>query len=324
MNNLIDKKPMSTELAPIPNFGFDCASFFSMHKTPFTLTPKKTHIYTHENYKHAKNTLLFGISSGEKLLKITGNVGVGKTLLINDVLSSIDHQHYPVRILNPKISSRDLLCQIIDEFGLAYPIDATIEQLMRFLRFTLHEHYAQTEANILVWIDDAHNLSNDTLLIIDKISSWSTPNRALLQFIISGANELDQRLDHQRLSSMKNNIRFSDTLKNINKNEIGNYVSSCIQSHEKHDEPQFTPSALKQLYKCSDGNPSAINKLAYKSLLVAYGNGLRTITHHYVNTAFSEQDKETEKPENKKLYFTLSAWACINVVLAIAFFGGYL
>ena len=351
MNELVEKNNSfsrnlneSNNLVITRDYGFDCASFFSMHKTPFTLTPPKNHIFEHENYLHAKNTLLFGISSGEKLLKITGEVGAGKTLLINDTLSSIDHQHYPIRILNPKISPKDLLCQIIDEFGRPYPADATIEQLMRVLRFTLHEHYTRTDANILVWIDDAQNLSNNTLLIIDKISSWSTPNRALLQFIISGSIELDQRLEHPLLSSMKNNIRFSDILINIKKHELSDYVSSCIHSEDELDKPQFIPRALKQLYKYSNGNPSAINKLAYKSLLLAYGKGLRTVTHHYVNAAFREQydaqnhvhqylqnkvktksQQSSGKLYTKKHWLHASvAWLSINAVLAYAYFGGYL
>lgn len=323
MNNLTKHKTASNNLVPIGNPGFDCANFFSMHRTPFTLTPKKENIYEHENFIHVKNTLLFGISSGEKLLQITGDIGSGKTLLINDVLSSIDHQHYPIKILNPKISPKDLLCQIIDEFGRPYPVDATIEQLMRLLRFTLHEHYTKTDANILVWIDDAHLLSKNTLLIIDKISGWSTPNRALLQFIISGANELHDKLNHPLLSSLKNNIRFSDKLSNINKNEIGAYVKSCIQSKEQHDEPQFTPKALTALYKHSSGNPSVVNTLAYKALLLAYGKGNRTITHNYINSAFHDhQNKITNKLN--KWYVAAAVWICVNIVVGVAFFGGYL
>lgn len=278
MSTSIKQRKTFTELTPIKNMGFDCANFFSMHRAPFTLAPRKENIFEHHNYKHAKNTLLFGVSSGEKLLEITGDIGSGKTLLVNDVLSSIDHQHYPIRILNPRISPKDLLCQIIDEFGLPYPVDATIEQLLRQLRFTLHNYYTKTDANILVWIDDAHLLSTDTLIIIDKISSWSTPNRALLQFIISGSNDLEIKLTHSQLSSMKNNIRFSDKLSNIKKEEISAYVKSCIHSAKKHDEPQFTPKAIAKLHKYSNGNPSIINKLAYKAILLAYGKNHRVIT----------------------------------------------
>ena len=323
MNNLAKQKKSTTDLAPIGNPSFDCANFFSMHRTPFTLTPKKEHIFEHDNFKHVKNTLLFGISSGEKLLQITGDVGSGKTLLINDVLSSIDHHHYPIKILNPKISPKDLLCQIIDEFGRPYPVDATIEQLMRLLRFTLHEHYTKTDANILVWIDDAHMLSKNTLLIIDKISGWSTPNRALLQFIISGSNELNDKLNQPLLSSMKNNIRFSDKMANIDRTEIGNYVKSCIQSTDQHDEPQFTPKALTALYKHSNGNPSIVNTIAYKSLLLAYGKGNRTITHHYINSAFHDHKQKASIKINK-WYAAGAIWMLINIAVGLAFYGGYL
>jgi len=324
MNHLIDPKTTENALEPITDPGFDCASFFSMHKTPFTLAPKKENIYQHRNYLHVKNTLLFGISSGEKILQVTGNIGAGKTLLVNDVLSSIDHHHYPIRILNPRISPKDLLSQIIDEFGRPYPIDATIEQLMRLLRFTLHEHYTKTEANILVWIDDAHFLSNNTLLIIEKISSWTTPNRALLQFVLSGSNELDERLNHRLLLSLKNNIRFSDKLHAINKDEIADYVESCIQSDEKYEKPFFTPKALSCLHKLSNGNPSSINKMAYKALLIAYGEGFRKITHHYIKMAFKEHHTVTKSSFVEKWKVGIASWMCVNVVLAIAFFGGYL
>ncbi len=323
MNNLANSTQDTTDLTLIDTSRFNCANFFSMHRTPFTLTPKKENIYAHDNFIHVKNTILFGISAGERLLQITGDIGSGKTLLINDVLSSVDHQHYPIRILNPRISPVDLLCQIIDEFGRPYPIDATIEQLLRLLRFTLHEHYTQTDANILVWIDDAHFLSRNTLIIIDKISSWSTPNRALLQFIISGSNELNNKLSHSTLSSLRNNIRFTDKIENMRKDEIAKYVKSCIQSAERHDEPQFTPQAFSALFKYSKGNPSAVNTLAYKALLLAYGKGRRTISHQYVNAAFKERYNKKKQKTNKWLVAAVT-WIGINLALGGAFMGGYL
>lgn len=322
MNELLNND--NKELSTFPDFGNDCASFFSMHNTPFTLTPKKSNIYIHQSYLQVKNTLLFGISSGERLIKITGNVGSGKTLLTNDVLSSIDHEHYPIRILNPKILPKDLLCQIIDEFGHPYPVDATIEQLMRLLRFTLHEHYTRTNANMLVWIDDAHLLSTNTLLLVDKISSWSTPTRTLLQFILTGDCLLDERLQHPTLLSLNNNIRFSDYIDNIEKQEVRKYVMSYIQSIDTFDEPQFTEKAFTQLYKHTNGNPSAINKLAYKSLLLAYGKGKRTIKHSYVNDAFFEHENKKNRSSNSKWKITLATWAIINTIFLVAYSGDYL
>jgi len=322
MNELVNKE--SKELSTFPDFGSNCASFFSMHKTPFTHTPKKSSIYIHQSYLQVKNTLLFAISSGEKLIKITGDVGSGKTLLTNDALSSVDHEHYPIRILNPKILPKDLLCQIIDEFGHLYPIDATIEQLMRLLRFALHEHYTRTNANMLVWIDDAHLLSTNTLLLVDKVSSWSTPNRTLLQFVITGDALLDERLQHPTLLSLENNIRFSAFIKNMEKHEIQDYVRSYILSIDAHDEPQFTEKAIHQLYKHTSGNPSAINKLAYKSLLLAYGKGRRTIKHNYVNDAFLEQEADNKDKSAVKWKIALASWAVINTLFLVAYSGGYL
>jgi len=331
MNNLIKQENVSPEFYSASNLAKDCASFFSMHKIPFTLNPQKANIYFHESYLQVKSTLVFAVTSGEKIIKITGESGVGKTLLVNDVLSSIDHHYYPIRILNPKISPTDLLCQIINEFGRPYPIDASTEQLMRLLQFTLHEHYTQTNTNMLVWIDDAHQLPNNTLLSIDKISSWSTPSRALLQFILSGNNSLDTLLQTPALSSLKNNIRFSDNLEPIKKAEIKSYVQSCIHSSNKNDRPLFTEKALAQLHKRSNGNPSTINKLAYKSLLLAYGKGLRSIAHHYVNTAFQEENASarpstSRRPATKNWNITLVLWAFVNTGLAIAlaYHGGYL
>jgi len=323
MRNLINQESFPEKLIANKNPGIECANFFSMHKVPFTLAPKKENIYEHKSFLHVKNTLLFGISSGEKLLQITGETGSGKTLLINDVLSSIDHHHYPIKILNPKISPKDLLSQIIDEFGRPYPMDATIEQLMRLLRFTLFDHYTKTDANILVWIDDAQLLSKNTLIIIEKVSSWSTPNRTLLQFILSGSNALNETLKQQALSSLKNNIRFSDTLNNLEKSEIQDYVKSCIQAIDKNDAPQFTPKALSVLYKKSGGNPSRVNILAYKALLFAYGKGRRTITHQYVNHAFKECEVKTRKYGNKWL-MAVGIAACANIVIGIVLFEGFL
>lgn len=325
MNELVENMPANTSLVKTIDLGLGCAGFFSMHKTPFTHTPIKSRIFPHQSYTHVKNTLMFALTSGEKLIKITGQTGIGKTLLINDVLSTIDHHFYAIRILNPKISAKILLCQIIDEFGLPYPADANVEQLMRLLRFALHEHYTKVDANIVIWFDDAHLLPENTLLLINKMGEWATPSRPLIQFIISGPSDLDKKINQHQFSSFKNNIRFSDQLNPIHKDELEAYLASYIQSLDKLNEPQFTPKALTTLYRYSQGNPSWINKLTYQALLQGFGKGQRIITHHYIKVAAQELNFLISAKQRKNLWpWIIFSLTCLNGILAYIFMGNYL
>ena len=322
MNELVDNKVINSSLIKTIDLGLGCAGFFSMHKAPFTHTPIKSRIFPHQSYRHVKNTLMFALTSGEKLIKITGQIGIGKTLLINDVLSTIDHQFYAIKIFNPKISAKNLLCQIIDEFGLPYPADANVEQLMRLLRFSLHDHYTKIDANIIVWLDDAHLLPENTLLLINKMGEWATPSRPLIQFIMSGSTDLDKKISQPQLSSLKNNIRFSDQLMPMHKEELESYLESYIQSIEKLNEPQFTPKALTNLYRYSHGNPSWVNKLTYQALLQGFGKGQRTITHHFVKAAAQELDLfSSTKQEKTKWPWIIFSLICLNGILALIFTG---
>ena len=210
MNSLVAREDYlpSSDLTTPANIANDCASFFGLQKIPFLLKPSNTKIFEHISYTQVKNTLLFGLSSNEKILKITGDHGSGKTLLINQVLSEVDRQLYPICILNSQISSKELLQQIIDEFGQPYPVEATTEQLLRLLRFVLYEHYSNSDTSIVLWIDNAEQLPIDTLLIIEKIVGLETPTRNLIQIILSGANELDNKLKQPYLSALSHKIRF--------------------------------------------------------------------------------------------------------------------
>jgi len=264
------------------------SKYFGFLQLPFTSLPKKHFFFEHESAAQMINTVTFSITSGESIVKVTGESGVGKTYLIRQVLSSLTEDYYTINISVPNLSANVFLKTIVEELGAAYPLDANNAQLLKYIQYLLCEHYAKTNYRILVWMDDVHKFPDETLEMIATLSKMETSHRSLLQFVLSGSKLLNEKLARESMADLREKISFSSDLKGLSFPEMKDYVRERLTIVDAEDPKCFSHSALSALYRKTAGIPARINKLSHKSLMLAFGKGDERIEKSHIWKAASD------------------------------------
>ena len=266
------------------------SKYFGFLQLPFSSLPKKQFFFEHASATQMINTVTYSLTSGESIVKVTGESGVGKSYLIRQVMSSLGDDYYTINASAPNLSANVFLKYLVEELGAAYPLDANDAQLLKFIQFLLCEHYSKTDYRIVVWVDDAHKLPDETLDVITALSKMETSHRSLLQFVISGSKALDERLSCESMSDLNGKIGFSAELSGLTFDEMKAYVVERLKIVDADNPACFSHSALSALYKKTSGIPVKINKLSHKSLMLAFGKGDQKIKKAHIWKAAVEDE----------------------------------
>ncbi len=286
---------------------------FGLHELPFTITPDTSFFFPDSSHQEALNTLLVAMRSGEGFIKVTGEVGTGKTLLCRKFLSALDHHDFiTAYIPNPYLQPMTLLLAIADELSLEYPPDINQHHLLKLLTRYLIDAYANRK-RVVVCLDEVQAMPLETLESLRLLTNLETERRKLLQVVMFGQPELDDRLDEPSVRQLKQRITFSCRLRPFNTNEIERYLSHRVHVAGSRDAQPFAPGAVKRLYRASGGVPRLINILAHKSLLSAFGEGARLVTERHVKEAIADTESSFRRgPWYSRLF------RYVSVVTAVA------
>jgi MSHA biogenesis protein MshM len=267
------------------HFGLNCA--------PFSLTPDTRFFYAHDSCKIALNTLAVAIHSGEGFTKITGEVGTGKTVLCRKLLSILRKDYVLAYIPNPYMEPTTLLAAIADELDMPYPENVTQHQLLRGLGLFIINSYAQHRSPIIICIDDAHSMPVESLEALRVLSNIETQQRKLIQLVLFGQSELDEKLNQQECRQLKQRISFSYILEPLKNKDISRYIEFRLQVAGYTGKPLFTARAMRRLARTSGGLLRAINILAHKAMMSSYGAGEYKISDFHVKRAIADTDTVT-------------------------------
>lgn len=263
---------------------------FGLHELPFTITPDTSFFFPDSSHQEALNTLLVTVRSGEGFIKVTGEVGTGKTLLCRKFLSALDYRDFVTAYIpNPYLQPMTLLLAIADELSLNYPPDINQHQLLKLLTRYLIETYAD-HRRVVVCLDEAQAMPLETIESLRLLTNLETERRKLLQVVLFGQPELNERLNQPSVRQLKQRITFACGLRPFNLKEVEHYLLHRIHVAGGRDSNLFTPAAVKLLYRASGGVPRLINILAHKGLLSAFGEGERQITARHVKDAISDTE----------------------------------
>jgi len=292
------------------------SKYFGFLQSPFTSLPKKCFFFEHVSASEVINTVVFSLNSGESIVKVTGDAGVGKTFLIRQVLSSLGDDYFAINMITPNLSPNIFLKSLIEELGATCPLDANDAQLIKYIQYLLYDHYSKSDYKIVVWVDDAHTLSADTLEIILALSKLETSHRSLLQFVISGSKKLDDTLSLDAMRSFKDRITFSSVLRGLKYSEVQAYVESHLRIVGADNPECFSRSAMQTLFKKTSGIPARINKLSHKALMLAFGKGdARVEKSHVIKAAY----EDTQPHTINMLFIAPLAVVLITGVIALYF-----
>jgi len=260
---------------------------FGLREMPFGITPDTNFAYACNTHQEALNTLLVAVKNGEGFIKITGEVGTGKTLLCRRFLATIDQSHVSAYIPNPYLEPRTLLLALAEELHLSLPKDVDQHQLLKELTRGLL-NFARQGKTVVLCLDEAQAMPVETLEALRLITNLETEKRKLIQVVLFGQPELDQKLEGESVRQLRQRITFQYRLAALGREEVDNYLAHRLRVAGYRGNRLFTRPAARLVHRWSDGVPRLVNILAHKSLLVLWGEGGRQVARRHVRIAVDD------------------------------------
>lgn len=265
---------------------------FKLSELPFSITPDTSFFMNRAGYQDALNVLTIALRSGEGFVKVTGEVGVGKTILCRKLMKSVSEEFVIAYIHNPYIKTESLLYAIADSLSVKYSSNTKQHVLMKLItRALINVH--RSGKKVLVCLDEVQAMPVQTLESLRLLTNLETEKRKLIQVVLFGQPELDMLLTQPSVRQLKQRITFSYRLLPLNKVAMYSYIRHRLQVAGLNENQLFTKRACEAIYKHSNGIPRLINILCHKALICAYGEGKNKITHKHINVA--AQDIEHAK-----------------------------
>jgi len=263
-------------------------SFFGLSEKPFAITPDPRYLYLSERHAEALAHLLYGINESGGFIQLTGEVGTGKTTVVRTLLSRVPHHADVAVILNPRVTPVEFLLTICEELGLgiAEADRDSVKQMVDALNRRLLSGHADGR-RIIVLVDEAQNLSIEVLEQVRLLTNLETPTQKLLQIILIGQPELRELLDRTDLRQLAQRITGRYHLKPLSREETKGYVRHRLRVAGA-TEDIFTPAALVELHRLSQGIPRVINVACDRALLGAYTQEVKKINAGLVRRAAGE------------------------------------
>jgi general secretion pathway protein A len=245
-------------------------SFFGLQEKPFAITPDPRYLYLSERHAEALAHLLYGINEAGGFIQLTGEVGTGKTTVIRSLLEQLPGHADVALILNPRITPAEFLLTICEELHVPVPEAGrgSTKTLMDLLGRHLLDTHARGRRVVLI-VDEAQNLSTQTLEQVRLLTNLETATTKLLQIILIGQPELRELLDKPELRQLAQRITGRYHLNPLSAQESTGYVKHRMRVAGATAEV-FTPSALREIHRLSGGVPRVINVICDRTLLGAF------------------------------------------------------
>ena len=263
---------------------------FGLHEAPFRVTPDTDYYFAHRHHQEALNVLLFGVSNGEGFIKVSGEVGTGKTLLCRKLLKLAEGRFVTAWIPNPALEPTALAEALAEELGTQAPRALGQHRQLKQIYQRL-VRIADAGGHTLVCIDEAQAMPDETLEALRLLSNLEAEKRKLMTVVLFGQPELDQRLATQGLRQLRNRIGLAYRLRPLDRGAVEQYVVHRLRiAGAPRADTLFRPRALRALHRASRGLPRLINILAHKSLLAAFGRQQAVVDRDHVRRAAADTE----------------------------------
>ena len=263
-------------------------SFFGLQEKPFAITPDPRYLYLSERHAEALAHLLYGINEAGGFIQLTGEVGTGKTTVIRSLLEQLPGHADVALILNPRVTPAEFLLTICEELHVPVPESGrgSTKTLMDLLGRHLLDTHARGRRVVLI-VDEAQNLSTQTLEQVRLLTNLETATTKLLQIILIGQPELRELLDKPELRQLAQRITGRYHLNPLSAEESAAYVKHRMRVAGATAEA-FTPAALREVHRLASGVPRVINVICDRALLGAFTKEDHRVGGALVRQAASE------------------------------------
>ncbi|MES2356396.1 MAG: AAA family ATPase [Pseudomonadota bacterium] len=263
---------------------------FGLTEFPFGITPDTQFTFAGHAHQKALNTLLIAIKSGEGFIKITGEVGAGKTLLCRRFLAALGNDYVTAYLPNPYLAPRVLLIAVAEELGVAINHSHHHLYLMKDLNAALLA-YARQGKPVVLCIDEAQAMPIESLEALRLLSNLETEKRKLIHLVLFGQPELNVKLANPAVRQLRQRIAFHYHLGGLRPIELEFYLRHRLRVAGYRGDHLFTPSAVRLIHRASRGTPRIVNILAHKALLSAFGEGKQQIIAPHLRMAVRDTEE---------------------------------
>ena len=256
--------------------------FFGLSEAPFSLAPDPRVLWQSETHEEALATLLYGITRRKGFLLLTGDAGVGKTTLLRAALEELPRDVAVAFVLNThELLPDDLLEMVVREFGLRDQLHTRVDRLYAMADFLVD--CRRQGRNVVLIVDEAQNLSAESLEEVRLLSNYETLSEKLLQIVLCGQPELLETLDLPALRPLRQRIALEYHVEPLVEFEVHYYLTHRIAMAGGRYDDVFKLGAEQLFHAFSRGYPRTLNVLADRVLLAAYARKLRPVTLEFLS-----------------------------------------
>jgi general secretion pathway protein A len=259
---------------------------FALAAQPFRLTPDIGFLFMSEAHTRAKSYMDYSVWNQEGFVVITGEIGSGKTTLIQKLLSELEEDVLVAKVFQTQLDEVEFLQAVLVEVGLD-PFDAKKVELLDMLNSFLLRQF-QRRRQIVLIVDDAHNLSVKVLEEIRMLAGLEAKKEKVLHVILVGQPQLDEILDKPGMDQLRQRVKLRYHLRALNEEEIGAYISHRLGVAGAKGRTLIQPETLPFIYNYTGGVPRLINTFCDVALTCAYADGLPEVTQKVVEAAIKE------------------------------------
>ncbi len=264
-------------------------AFFGLNQAPFKITPDTDVFFEGGNRGAILEALIYTISNGEGIIKVTGEVGSGKTMLCRVLQTRLPRNIETVYLANPSVSPEEILHAIAFELQLPIAKDAGRLEVMHALNSYLLERHSQ-QRQVVVFVEESQGMPIPTLEEVRLLSNLDTQQHKLLQIVLFGQPELDENLRQPQIRQLRERITHSFTLFPLDQKDVKAYLTYRLQAAGYRGPDLFGRRVIAYLTRASGGLTRRINLIADKALLAAFADGTHNVTLKHVKAAVRESE----------------------------------
>jgi general secretion pathway protein A len=270
-------------------------SFYGLKENPFNVNPDPRFLFLTKQIEEALTGLMYGIQTRKGFITLTGEVGTGKTTLINRLLDWLHHRRARTAFLfNSRMNSSQLFDFILAEFDIPCESKSKSQQLLK-LNHWLLERYREGETVVLI-IDEAQNLTYPVLEEIRLLTNLETSTEKLLQIVLSGQPELEEKLKLPQLRQLRQRIMLRCRTTPLSEEQTRDYIAERLRIAGACGEPIFSAKTVETIHVYSLGIPRVINLLCEHSLVNGFVEQQRPIQPKIIEEVAHEFQLDEVEP----------------------------
>ena len=263
--------------------------YFGLTQAPFRITPNTDFFFGGGNRGPILEALIYAVTNGEGIIKVSGEVGSGKTMLCNMLMERLPDNVETVYLANPSVSPDEILHAIAFELQLAIDRQSTRLEVTQALHAYLLKRHAEGK-RVVVFVEESQGMPLATLEEIRLLSNLETRNDKLLQIVLFGQPELDENLRQQNIRQLRERITHSFGLSPLNTNDVREYLMFRMRAAGYRGPDLFSDTIVKMITRASGGLTRRVNLIADKALLAAFSENTHTLKPRHIEAALRDSE----------------------------------